>query len=492
MASYKEVMKSGGIIAVVQFFQLIFAFLRNKVIALVLGASGFGYWSLYQTFIEMVSSFSTLGVEQSGVREIAKHNRESKELSYVVSVMMNLLFIISVFASIFAIIFSKVISNNLFNSDEYYGGIIVVSIAVLFTNLSKGQRSAMNGVRDLRGLAISQIVGAVSGSILSMILVFVFGLKGIPYYLLIISLTAYFSTKYFYSKLKIERVNFDLKIFFERSKEMIYVGLGFSASAVIAAIMTYLSRIYLSQYFDVSTVGIYQGCWTISNLYIGIILSAMGVDLMPRLMKVINDNKQINLLINEQMEIGVLIATIGVVVIIFLSSFLLEFLYSSEFIKGTEIIRWQVLGVGMRVLGFPFGYAIMAKKKSLIYFIVQTIFWTLDYILLIVFSKLFSFDGLGINYFLSYSVYFTIMLFVGRKLYDFTFSKLLLKIVACSVFLIAISWFFTLYVQSTSSLYWIVFITITGLAILYVNFVLSRHMNLSILFFLKTKLKTKK
>ena len=62
MASYKDVMKSGGIIAFVQVFQLFFAFLRNKVIAIVLGASGFGYWGLYQTVGEMVYSVCTLGI----------------------------------------------------------------------------------------------------------------------------------------------------------------------------------------------------------------------------------------------------------------------------------------------------------------------------------------------------------------------------------------------------------------------------------------------
>ena len=42
--TYKSILKSSGLIAYVQIFQMALGLVRNKVVALVLGASGFGIW----------------------------------------------------------------------------------------------------------------------------------------------------------------------------------------------------------------------------------------------------------------------------------------------------------------------------------------------------------------------------------------------------------------------------------------------------------------
>ena len=75
--TYKSILKSSGLIAYVQIFQMALGLVRNKVVALVLGASGFGIWGLFNTFMEMVTTFSTLGIDQSGVRDIAQKSEDS-------------------------------------------------------------------------------------------------------------------------------------------------------------------------------------------------------------------------------------------------------------------------------------------------------------------------------------------------------------------------------------------------------------------------------
>ncbi|MCC8133955.1 MAG: hypothetical protein LIP04_10585, partial [Tannerellaceae bacterium] len=72
MSSYKDILKSSGIIGIVQIAQMFFGLLRNKVIAILLGTNGIGLWELFQTYIEMFSTFSLLGMDQSGVRLISK------------------------------------------------------------------------------------------------------------------------------------------------------------------------------------------------------------------------------------------------------------------------------------------------------------------------------------------------------------------------------------------------------------------------------------
>ena len=160
-----------------------------------------------------------------------------------------------------------------------------------------------------------------------------------------IGITLAFSTTFYVRKIHILKVKLTWFEFKTIAKPLFLLGLSFSFSGFISTVMTLLSRSYLSNHFELKAVGIYQASWTISNLYIGIILTAMGVDFMPRLMKVIGNKEEVNKMINQQLETGILLSSIGVVSILLFSDLFLYLLYSKEFESGSEIIRWQVLGV---------------------------------------------------------------------------------------------------------------------------------------------------
>jgi len=268
---------------------------------------------------------------------------------------------------------------------------------------------------------------------------------------------------------------------------LVYLGLGFSIAGALASLFTYLSRAYINAEFSLDTVGIYQACWLVSNLYIGIILNAMGVDFMPRLMKVIGDKKEVNRLVNEQMEIGTLLSGIGVVFIICFSDIILQLLYTSEFSKGADIIRWQVLGVSLRVLGFPLAHSVMAFNKPLIYILIQGVFAVIEYLLLMYFTNTYGFDGLGINYFAAYIVFMIMWLIATKYLFNFSFSKKLGYIMAITWSGIILS---NLIVYFTDGLLTYIFGALFGVLYFFIiNTILIKFMDINILSMILKKIK---
>ncbi|MGR3812133.1 oligosaccharide flippase family protein [Jiulongibacter sp. NS-SX5] len=432
-SNYKSIAKSSGIIALVQVFQLGLGMLRNKIIAYYLGTIGFGIWGMYQTLTEMVSSFSSLGVNQSGVREIAKKSKYSEETAKSIFIVRTLVGCFSVISLILIIIWSNEISSSLFNTREYKNGIVIVGIAIFFQGFFINNKAILNGIRDIRGLAFSQIITAVIASVLVIGLIYYLDEDGIPISFLVISIIGVVISYVFLRKNGLRRIIPSMVDFKAESKELIRLGIGFSGSAAIAAVATYLTRTYLVSNYDLSVVGVYQASWTISNLYVGVLLSAMGVDFMPRLSKLIGEKLKMINLVNEQIELGVLIASVGVVFIISFSDIILELLYSSSFREGQVIIKWQILGVFLRVLGYPFSHLLMVNKKSLMYTIAQAIFWFGDYLLLIFFDKIFGYESLGMNYFSAYVIYLTLTWILCNRLFHFKASKLVVTIVTISV-----------------------------------------------------------
>jgi len=446
MSSYKNIAKSTGLIGFVQIIQIFFGVIRNKVIAVLIGTAGFGIWSLYNTYLELITQFSILGIDKSGVRQISKKTDDNTYIPKIIYVFRSSILVISILATIISIIFSKFVSLNLFKTPDYQIGVIIISFAILFNGISSGQKSILNGLRDLKGLALSQIASSIIGTIICIIAVIILGEKGTPFYIFTVALVSVVFTYRYSRKLNIQRI---IPTRNEYSKELgllLKLGLSFSVAGAIAAFSTYFSRIYLTTNFNIETVGIYQASWTISNLYVGMILGAMGVDLMPRLMKVIDDKVEINKSVNEQMELGMLVSSIGIVIIISFSSLLLGTFYSTDFVSGESIIRWQILGVSLRLLGFPLSYSIVAKEKVLIYIFIQTVFWISDFLLLILFSNYFGFLGLGINFFVSYIIYFFLSWFFSYQIFGFRPSLLLKKITLITYIFILTS-FIVFYLQ---------------------------------------------
>lgn len=477
--SYKEMAKSSGLIAFVQIFQMFFGLIRNKGISLLVGTTGFGIWSLYHTFIEMISSFSILGLDQGGVREISKSSDSEIQVAKTIYSFRVIILILSILFSILVFVYSSHISKYLFGNCDYTIGVKLLSITVIFNGIARGGNAILNGLRALKYLALSQIIAAILGSIGSIALVYWGGEDMLPIALSIVIVTLAILTARYVCLLKIINHRPSFREFTAIAKRLLYIGLGFTIAGLISTIMTLMSRHYLSNHYDLSAVGIYQASWTISNLYVGILLNAMGIDFMPRLSKVSDDNSKMNEMINQQIDFAFSLGSVGISLVILFAPILLLLLYSGDFVLGASIVRWQILGVSLRIIAFPFSYAIMAKAKPIQYAFIQVIFWTGDYFLLILFSSLWGFDALGINYFVAYVGYLLMTYSACFYNHNFRFSFQVIKVLVSSFIFIFIFWILS-YLCDSYFLYFLA-LPLWLVQVFFVNKHLKENMDINII-----------
>jgi len=74
---YKTAFKATSLFGGVQLITIFITVLKSKVIALFLGAAGYGIMSLFSSAIQLIYSFSNLGLASSGVRDIAQANNQA-------------------------------------------------------------------------------------------------------------------------------------------------------------------------------------------------------------------------------------------------------------------------------------------------------------------------------------------------------------------------------------------------------------------------------
>lgn len=486
MESYKSIIKSTSIIAFVQIIKIFFVFLQNKILAIVVGTAGYGIFSLYYTFSSLVSSFSTFGIDQSGVRQVAR-NSEKQSLGKTLWTIRVLLFSFSFLSFFIILIFSKYISHSLFGNYNYRIGVIIIGAAIFFNGLSQGYLSILNGLRRLKWLAYSQIFGIVSSASCALLLIFFYGVDGIPFFILIGALVLFLFSFFYTYQLKLTYERPDKVFFRTESRTLLSLGAGLAYSAVIVALSTYLTQVFIRKSFGLEWVGMYNASNIISNVYLGMLIAPMGVDLMPRLAKVIDNDFEVSNLINYQLEFTLLLSTIGVVAVIVFAPQLLMIIYSSKFIPATSIMKWHVLGASLSLLSYPLGYILIVKKQTLKYVIVQTVLWAGSYILLIVLSHFFGVQALGLNVFMAFIFYVFLM-------YVFNKKTLIISSLCKKIFLI--SWFFILSALLVNIVFNIPFylkntlnIFILSLTVFWTYTFLKRHLKVDIFALIKNKIR---
>jgi O-antigen/teichoic acid export membrane protein len=165
----------------------------------------------------------------------------------------------------------------------------------------------------------------------------------------------------------------------------------------------------------------------LSTIYVQTIINAMGTDFLPSLVEKRDNNQAFNQHISQQIELGVLIASIGVIATYILAPYVLRLFYSKEFLPGTYILRWQVLAVFLRVMEYPLGFATTAKGKNLFYLILQSVYICFEFGLLLLFTQLFGFKGLGFCYLSSYSIFLVVRYFSVKHFCGYKFTWLIKK-----------------------------------------------------------------
>ena len=70
--SHLQILKSTAVIGGASLINIAFAIIRNKVTAVLLGPQGVGLMALYTSIADLTQALAGLGVQQSGVRQIAE------------------------------------------------------------------------------------------------------------------------------------------------------------------------------------------------------------------------------------------------------------------------------------------------------------------------------------------------------------------------------------------------------------------------------------
>lgn len=423
--SYTQIFKSTVLIGGTQVFNVLIGVIRTKVLAVLLGPSGVGLAGMFSTSSGLIGTLTGFGIGNAGVRQIAEAagTGDQGRISRTVRVLRKTSIVSGVLGMMLMLIFSKAIGFATFGSDAYNTGLALMSLTLLFGSISAGQGALLQGMRRLRDLASCQIAGALFGTVASIILVFFLRDKGVAPFLVAIAAFGVLTSWWYARKIKVEPVRMKMSEMSSEVKGLLGMGMAFMSSGLLASAVAYITRVLMQRELGMDSVGFYTAAWTISSLYVGTILNAMGADFYPRLTAVAQDNAVVNRLVNEQTEMGLIIAVPGVLATLTLAPWVLKIFYSEAFMPAVEVIRWQIVGIALRIVSWPMGFIMLAKGMSKLFISTDIIYSVLNIGFLVGCMKIWGLEGAGIAFIFLYTATILIRLVICHRISRLKFSR---------------------------------------------------------------------
>lgn len=373
-SSYGQILKSSSIIGGAQAINYLIGMVRTKLVAVLLGPSGVGLLGLYLSTTGLIGAIAGLGLDSSGVREVAEAqgSGDPERISRAVKTLQRACWVTGVFGWLLAASLSYPLSVWSFASGERAWPIAILGATLFLTAVASGRTAVIQGTRRIGDLARLNVLGAVASTLVAVGLYAWLGEKGIVPVLIVTATVNLGCAWWFARRIQIAPITMTWRESLKDSKRLVNVGVAFMYGSVLAAIVDLGIRSLIVRKLGLNANGIYQAASVISVLFAGFIFGAMGADYFPRLTAVVHDNAKVNRLVNEQIEVGILLALPGLLGTLAFAPWLMQLLYSAKFKSGSALLPWFALGVFGQVISFPLGFIQRAKGKVGWIFISQT------------------------------------------------------------------------------------------------------------------------
>ena len=395
----------------------LFGLISIKVISIYLGASGMAFLGSFRNFTSVVKSISTIGINNSIIKLFVENKEDKKELNIIFSTFFWIFLSISVTFAVLGILFSKNISEYLFQTDAYSIPIQLFSILQPLIVINVFWLAIFNGLGAFKKIVIIQIISNVLIFCFTIFLIVYHNIFGALLAIAFSELIMLFVT-YLFVRREVAFFTFNLKKVISGKyvnvvKKFALMGL---LSGILVPLVSILIRNEIIKTSGITEAGVWDATIRISAYYMMFFSSGLTLYYLPKLASLKTDFEFKNELISY-FKIFVPFFVLMMVIIYLFKSYIIQFIFTSEFQSVDSLLKWLLLGDFFKVLTLAFGYQIVVKTMMKLYFFGEIFYSLLYYFLALYLIKEFGVEGAMQAYFYTNVIHFIFILFMFRKLF---------------------------------------------------------------------------
>lgn len=366
--SYSHILKYTSLFGSVQVLNVLIGLVRNKFVAMILGPQGMGLVSLFTSSMSLLENATNLGLPMSATREISEayENKTPDEVYHTIDVIRAWSLLTAIAGLGICILISPLLNKWTFSWGDHTLHFVLLSPIVALTAIMGGEIAILKATRQLRKIAMISVYGVIFSLLVSIPIYYLFGMSGIVPSLVLIALGQAGCTLYYSLRIYPWRFCFDHKTLVQ-GMGIMRVGVAFVFAGIIGSGSEFAIRSYLNNVGNEETVGLYNACYMMVFTYAGMVFSAMETDFFPRLSAIPTIGRNMNNVVNMQIEVSLLILSPLLVVFIVAMPILLPLLYSGKFLPVMGMVQIAALSLYMRAVYLPLEYIPLSRGESKVY-----------------------------------------------------------------------------------------------------------------------------
>ena len=407
------------------FTRIIAGLLTSKAIAVIIGAEGLALVGNLRNFVASVQTLATLGFYKGVVKYVNDFKDDLVRLSKTLSTAYYAGFITTILVSFFCYFKAEAINELIFPTYNDYVYIVKIFAIVLpFYALNMFSFSIMNGFSKYKILIIINIIGQILSLCVALLLIYQKKIDGAlisvaisESLIFLITLVGIINRKSLVPLISVENVSFTYL-----KKLSSYTGMALF-SAVILPLVILAIRSHIIDTIGYKDAGFWEAMLRISKYYLMMVSSLLGLYIIPRFSE-INDIKEFKKEVFSIYKTVVPYFILGLVLIYVLRAYIVWIVFTEEFEPVEDLFLWQLLGDFVKVLSMIIAYQFLAKKMFWHYVITEAFLVVILYTTSIYFIKIYGVKGAVIGHFVSYLMYYGVILLIfGSSLFGITSEK---------------------------------------------------------------------
>ena len=356
---FARILRSSALMGGAQVVVLAAGFIRAKVIAVTLGASGVGLIGIFNAFSGNVSSFAGWGLGTSGVRHIAGASDEERPGK--IAAVRRLGWMLSMLGLALALILFWPAGSITFGSSQYALEMSIVACAVPCVIAASAWSAVLQASGKIASLAKVQIASALTGLLLGLPAIYFWGTIGIA---CSIFLAAAVPAMVLWRAAR----NLDSADIGGRAKKadlhhLLKLGGALMVVGWLGQCSAYVVRLAIVRHEGLDAAGYYQAAFAISGSLPGFVFAAMGADFFPRVAAA-KDEAEARSITETQIQAGLLLGVPLVMGLLTLGKLCLHLLYNSSFDAALPLLTWMAWAIFIRLMTWPLGFWLLARGSS--------------------------------------------------------------------------------------------------------------------------------
>ena len=180
-STYLRILKSSAMVGGSSLVNIAMGVVRTKAMAVLLGPSGFGLAGLYLSIATLAQSIAGMGVNSSGVRQIAEATgtNDKQRIAITAAVLRKTSIWLGAVGGILLILFSRQVSTFTFGTDQHTRGVSILALSVFLNVIAAGQGALIQGLRRISDLTRISVWGALGGTLVTIPMIYFLHERGV-------------------------------------------------------------------------------------------------------------------------------------------------------------------------------------------------------------------------------------------------------------------------------------------------------------------------